>query len=159
MKDLILEAVHGREFELAMRYCGLSEGRRGDKERHQPCPFCQGKDRFNFSEKHRAFFCRRCGFGGNLIALMMAVNGISYRKALETLASETGVLLPEWKPTADRSKTLPLLWEKNRNDSRMTITSLVLVHLRFVPASTPQTKSFRRTSKRYWTKCRQCRWS
>jgi hypothetical protein len=134
MKTLILEAIAGREFELAQRYCGITEGRRGDREHHQPCPFCQGKDRFNFSEKCWAFFCRQCGFGGDLITLMMAVNAITYRKSLETLADELGIVLPE-QPKRPKCVPLGTVWEQNKNDVRMTLASLVLVHLRFVPAT------------------------
>jgi len=134
MRDLILDAVKGREFELACRYCGIAEGKRGDKEHHQPCPFCTGKDRFWFYPEHRTFHCRQCGFNGNLITLMMTTNAITYRQALETLSVETGILLPEKQKRTPRAP-LSAIWGQNRDDARMTIACLVLVHLQFVPAT------------------------
>ena len=136
MKDLILDAIKGREFELALRYCGLTEGQRGDKEHHQPCPFCTdpGKDRFRFYPAHGTFHCRQCGFDGKILKLLMATNGITERKALETLASETGILLPK-RPKRTQRSPIQTAYERNQNDARMTIAMLLLAHLRFVPGT------------------------
>jgi len=97
MRELILDFAAGNELELAGRYCGITVGKansfRGFRaEFHMPCPFCAGKDRFWYSARRKRFYCRQCRFNGNIIDLIMAVNGISYWKALETLAAEFGVI-------------------------------------------------------------------
>jgi hypothetical protein len=134
MKERILDAISGREFELAQRYCGLTPGQHRDKEHHQPCPFCNGHDRFRYDEKKKRFACRQCNFSGDLLALIMATNGIAFRKALELLATETGILLSE-----RTKRTVPCgvkaAYERNVNDDRMTIASLTLHYLRFVPGT------------------------
>lgn len=137
MRDLILDAARGNEFDIAQRYCGISPGRRGDREHHQPCPFCEGKDRFWFYAKFGTFHCRHCGFGGNIIDLLIAVNSLTYRKATELLAAEFGIIMPESQKRTRSPKisTLTADWENNRNDARMTIASLTLAYMRFVPAT------------------------
>ena len=137
MKDLILEAARGRELEFAIRYCGLTEGI--GKEHRQPCPFCKGETRFLFIAKPRncdyaLFVCRQCGRGGSILNLLIATNRITYQNALETLASEVGLTLPD-KPQKTQRESLRAVWEANRNDARMTIASLILVHCRFLPAT------------------------
>jgi len=131
MRDLILEAVKGREFELAVRYCGLSEGI--GKEHRQPCPFCEGETRFRFIAEPRncdyaLFVCRQCGRGGSILNLLIATNGITYQKAIETLAYEAGVVLPEWTPKTQRAQTRAI-WEANKGEDRMTIACLFLWYL------------------------------
>jgi len=66
---------------------------------------------------------------------MMAVCGISFRSALETLAADFGVIVPKWEKnrTSGNVGGLKTIWEQNRNDARMTMVSLVLVCCRFVP--------------------------
>ena len=138
MSQLILDACAGRELELAQRYCGLSDTIRPDKEHHQSCPVCrEGKDRFYFTDKLRKFFCRQCGFGGNIINLMMTVNDLTYRKAIELLADDLGVVLPKWKKDGRRrmADSSRMAWERNTNGERLTIAALVLTHLRFLPAT------------------------
>ena len=142
MRDLILEAARGRELEFAVRYCGVSESRHGDREHHQACPFCAGKDRFWFSPRYRMFFCRQCGYKDTIIGLLKDTNGITFQKALETLAYETGVDLPKWTPKTPRAQT-SAIWEgfrrqgtdEKRQEDRMTIAMLTLAYLRFVPAT------------------------
>ena len=137
MRDLILDATKGHEFDLAMRYCGIAPGKRGDREHSQPCPFCEGDDRFYFVARLGRFFCRRCGFGGSIIDLLIAVNSLTYWQAIELLAAEFGIILPKSQKCArsPQKSTLCVDWEKDRNDARMTIASLALAYMRFLPAT------------------------
>jgi len=129
--QIILDAAKGREFEIAVRYCGLSEGRRG-KGHNQSCPFCEGRDRFWFYPEHGTFHCRMCGFAGNIITLLRAVNGISYWQALETLADEVGVFLHKCEKRTKRVPTRAIWGDFSK---RLTLAMLVLNHLRFVPGT------------------------
>ena len=137
MRDLILDATNGREFDIAQRYCGIAPGRCGDREHHQPCPFCEGKDRFWFYPKTGTFHCRQCEFGGNIIDLLITVNRLTFRQAIEILAADLGIILPEPQKHArsPQKTTLWSDWENSRQDARMTIASLTLAYMRFVPAT------------------------
>jgi putative DNA primase/helicase len=51
-----------------------------------PCPICGGTDRFAVSLKKQAFNCRGCGGrGGDAIALVQFLDGLSFREAVEAL--------------------------------------------------------------------------
>ena len=71
---------------------------------------------------------------------MMATNALTFRDAVEILAAELGVILPDKqgkqrKSSKKQPASLYTIWEKDVNDAKMTIASLVLAHLRFVPAT------------------------
>jgi putative DNA primase/helicase len=70
------------EDELARRGIKL----RGGVDRCGPCPQCGGHDRFSINLKRQVFNCRGCGAkGGDAIALVQFVDGLSFREAIETL--------------------------------------------------------------------------
>jgi putative DNA primase/helicase len=50
--------------------------------KHQPCPFCGGKDRFRFTDKNRdgMYYCSQCGTG-NGITFLMKFHGWDFRTA------------------------------------------------------------------------------
>jgi phage/plasmid primase-like uncharacterized protein len=52
----------------------------------QPCPMCGGRDRFSVNTRRQVFNCRGCGRKGDVIALVQALNGISYLDAIAHLA-------------------------------------------------------------------------
>jgi hypothetical protein len=68
--------------------------RRGIKLRKQgaeyvgPCPQCGGDDRFAVNIVKQAFNCRGCGAKGNVIALVMHIDGVDFRYAVATLTGE-----------------------------------------------------------------------
>lgn len=69
------------------RYPGLklkksSEGFAG------PCPKCEGEDRFGINLKDNVWVCRGCGAGGDAIALVMNVEGLSFIEAVTELTGE-----------------------------------------------------------------------
>jgi putative DNA primase/helicase len=62
---------------------------RGTVERSGPCPRCGGIDRFAINTRKQLFNCRRCGKGGDVIALKMFLDGVSFSQAVETLSGKS----------------------------------------------------------------------
>lgn len=69
------------EDELARRGIKL----RGKVERAGPCPRCGGTDRFSINVKKQVFHCRGCTAGGDVIGMVMLIDGCSFPQAVETL--------------------------------------------------------------------------
>lgn len=61
---------------------------RGRNERTGPCPVCGGKDRFAINVKKGVFNCRGCNTGGDVIALVQHLDGVTFAEACAILASE-----------------------------------------------------------------------
>ena len=62
-------------------------------EYHGPCPVCGGVDRFHIwpqQGEHGSFWCRQCGKGGDAIAFLRTVDGLSYRDACTALGRDLG---------------------------------------------------------------------
>jgi DNA primase len=58
------------------------------------CPFHSEKTpSFTVSPDRQTFHCFGCGKGGDVIAFLMEIEGLSFREALENLAARTGVKL------------------------------------------------------------------
>jgi DNA primase len=56
------------------------------KERHGPCPFCGGTDRFWVNTESNWWFCRRCAIrGGDAITYIRQRDGVGYRDAMAAL--------------------------------------------------------------------------
>ncbi|EJW11719.1 virulence-associated protein E [Rhodovulum sp. PH10] len=70
------------EDELARRGIKL----RGKVERAGPCPRCGGTDRFSINTKKQVFHCRGCAAGGDVITMVMLLDGGTFPEAVETLA-------------------------------------------------------------------------
>jgi len=69
------------EDEIARRGIKL----RGGVDRCGPCPRCGGTDRFSINIKKQVFNCR--GFeGGDVIALVRHIDGVSFAEAITYLA-------------------------------------------------------------------------
>jgi len=64
-------------------------------DRCGPCPHCGGHDRFSINIRKRVFRCRGCGAKGDVIALVMFLDGCDFRTAVETL---TGERADDWEP-------------------------------------------------------------
>lgn len=54
-------------------------------ERYGPCPRCGGKDRFSINVRKQLWLCRGCDKGGNVIALVEHLDGVSFREAVTAL--------------------------------------------------------------------------
>jgi hypothetical protein len=73
----------------------------GRKERHGPCPFCGGTDRFIvFVDSDRAW-CRQCNWKGDSIQLLIDRDGLSFREAQRALGLDTYTA-----PAAKRQATI-----------------------------------------------------
>jgi DNA primase len=72
---------------LAERNIKLSPGR---IERCGPCPICGGTDRFSINFRKQVFNCRRCEAKGDVINLVMALDDVGFKMAVETLAGAAG---------------------------------------------------------------------
>jgi phage/plasmid primase-like uncharacterized protein len=59
---------------------------RGRNERTGPCPLCGGKDRFAINVKKGVFNCRGCNTGGDVIALVQHLAGVTFAEACAILA-------------------------------------------------------------------------
>lgn len=66
---------------------GAAEGCKVD-ERGVPCPNCGGRDRFSLDKQKNVFLCRASGSGGDPIALVQHVHGVSFADAVEQLTGE-----------------------------------------------------------------------
>jgi hypothetical protein len=53
-----------------------------------PCPFCGGRDRFGVNTRKQVWNCRGCDQGGDVVALVQHVEGLSFREAVERLSGE-----------------------------------------------------------------------
>ena len=70
------------EDEIARRGIKL----RGGVDRCGPCPRCGGFDRFSINVKKQVWNCRGCSTGGDVIALVQALDGVSFLDAIAYLA-------------------------------------------------------------------------
>lgn len=75
---------------------GIDGLRRTGAELVGPCPQCGGRDRFGVNVQSGVFNCRRCGRGGDGLALVEHVLGCDFKAALAFLAGEAeAVISPE----------------------------------------------------------------
>lgn len=61
--------------------------KRAGKEHTGPCPACGGKDRFSINAGKRIFNCRG-SVGGDVIGMVMHIDGLSFTQACEALTGE-----------------------------------------------------------------------
>jgi len=67
-----------------------------------PCPLCGGTDRFGVNLRSHRFLCRRCGIaGGDTVALVMAVEGLGFRAALDWLCGPAREIDPAERARRD----------------------------------------------------------
>jgi DNA primase len=76
------------------------------------CPFHKEKTpSFTVSPDKQIFYCFGCGEGGNAIAFVMKINGLTFPEAIRYLAKKTGVLLPD-RPLSRQEKEQLTLKER-----------------------------------------------
>jgi hypothetical protein len=78
------EAARAVRIETMARDRGLRLRRHGH-ELVGPCPRCGGQDRFAMHTGKQVWHCRGCNIGGNVIALVMHIDGCDARAAAGTL--------------------------------------------------------------------------
>lgn len=79
--------------------------------KHQPCPFCGGKDRARFDDKEGAgsWICAQCGAGDG-IALVMRINGWDFKTAAQRIEAIIGTVEPRpIKPPPDAGQQLEIM--------------------------------------------------
>ncbi len=95
--------------ELVGRYVSLKPSGKGLWK--GLCPFHQEKTpSFQVNEAKGLCYCFGCKNGGDIFAFLQKIEGIEFREALERLAQETGVELPQYKGrSSGRKETLQVL--------------------------------------------------
>lgn len=95
--------------ELVGRYVALKPSGKGTWK--GLCPFHQEKTpSFQVNEAKGLCYCFGCKNGGDIFAFLQKIEGIEFREALERLAQETGVELPQYKGRSSaRKETLQVL--------------------------------------------------
>lgn len=95
--------------ELVGRYVALKPSGKGVWK--GLCPFHQEKTpSFQVSEDKGLCYCFGCKNGGDIFAFLQKIEGIGFREALERLAQETGVELPQFKGrSSGRKEALQIL--------------------------------------------------
>ncbi|MCL2347655.1 MAG: DUF3987 domain-containing protein [Planctomycetaceae bacterium] len=80
----------GQTFTLMVAHGGITDGNGSDHR--QPCPFCEGTDRFRFSDDCDKCFCRKCKPTGgySIYDLVMHHQGFDFHEALELIAKAGG---------------------------------------------------------------------
>ncbi|WP_337868243.1 DNA primase [Meiothermus sp.] len=95
--------------ELVGRYVALKPSGKGTWK--GLCPFHQEKTpSFTVHEAKGLCYCFGCKNGGDIFAFLQKIEGIEFREALERLAQETGVELPQYRGrTSARKEALQVL--------------------------------------------------
>jgi len=76
------------------------------------CPFHKEKTpSFTVSPDKQIFYCFGCGEGGNALAFIMKINGLTFPEAIRYLAKKTGVALPD-RPLSRQEKEQLTLKER-----------------------------------------------
>lgn len=90
--DDVKTAARGRWPEILMAL-GVAE-HYTDTRKHQPCPYCGGKDRYRFTDHKQGggFICNHCTpDGGSGFDLLMLLFGYSFREAVQAVAGVLGM--------------------------------------------------------------------
>jgi hypothetical protein len=88
------------EDELSRRGIKLSVG---TVERCGACPVCGGTDRFSINTKKQVWNCRGCAIGGDVIALVRHLDGLSFKEAVRLL---TGHVPPQKSAHGGQGKSV-----------------------------------------------------
>ena len=84
---------------------GISGLRPAGGEMVGPCPICAGRDRFAINLRTHAFLCRKCDIkGGDQVALVQQVLGLSFVDALSFLCGEAPAQIDKYEMERRRRK-------------------------------------------------------
>ena len=71
------------------------------------CPFHKEKSpSFSVSPDKQIFHCFGCGTGGNVIHFLSKIENMNFREAIESLAEQNGIILPQDSSNIDNAKKL-----------------------------------------------------
>ena len=130
--DLIDLAKGAGIFDVAGRYTTLK--RVTAIEYVGPCPVCGGRDRFGVNGHKQVWNCRGCDQGGDVIALVQHVEGLSFHAAVERLTGERD---RGWRPQEAPRRPTPREDEGDKHALRIAVSITGgLVPLRGTPGET-----------------------
>ena len=120
---ICLSDVVGRKVQWDLR---KSNQARGDM--WAPCPFHQQKTAsFHVDDNKGFYYCFGCQAKGDAIGFIKETENVNFIEAVEILASEVGLQMPEFDPKskekADRNKILLEIMEQSVNFFRLTLNS------------------------------------
>jgi len=120
---ICLSDVVGRKVQWDLR---KSNQARGDM--WAPCPFHQEKTAsFHVDDNKGFYYCFGCQAKGDAIGFVKEAENVNFIEAVEILASEVGLQMPEFDPKskekADRNKILLEIMEQSVNFFRLTLNS------------------------------------
>ena len=120
---ICLSDVVGRKVQWDLR---KSNQARGDM--WAPCPFHQEKTAsFHVDDNKGFYYCFGCQAKGDAIGFIKEAENVNFIEAVEILASEAGLQMPEFDPKskekADRNKILLEIMEQSVNFFRLTLNS------------------------------------
>ena len=95
-------------------------------ERAGPCLICGGTDRFSLNLNKQVCNCRQCDLSGDVIALVMGVEGLSFRAAAEWLTGERAPP-PKPRPRPQECEQEPA--DKRIHDFNLKIAAHVVLEL------------------------------
>ncbi len=84
----LIHAARAKPIEHECARRGFKLKRVSSVERVGPCPICGGVDRFSINLRKGICNCRQCALKGNVIAFVMAVDGVGFHAAVELLTGE-----------------------------------------------------------------------
>jgi putative DNA primase/helicase len=115
--------------------------------KHQPCPFCGGKDRFRFTDYQGSggFICNQCG-NGNGFDFLMKLRGYDFKTAATEVDGVIGSCAPAQKrgrSEDEKRRAMQRVWDLGRPVTATDVAGRYLrgrcgvvefsSHLRFVP--------------------------
>jgi phage/plasmid primase-like uncharacterized protein len=100
--DQLSEAHAANLYDLALQY-GARLKRASITEYCGPCPICGGSDRFSVNVRKNIWNCRQCCLGGDPIAFVQHVDGVSFAEAVGRITGTGG----SWTPTPPRRPIPP----------------------------------------------------
>jgi hypothetical protein len=115
--DLLDRAKQADIHELASRYTTLK--RVTVIESAGPCPKCGGRDRFGVNRRKQLWNCRGCDQGGDVIAFVQHIEGLSFHAAVERLTCEQIERASSRRPQEDRKRPTPRHDEGDRRALRI----------------------------------------
>jgi len=120
---ICLSDVVGRKVQWDLR---KSNQARGDM--WAPCPFHQEKTAsFHVDDNKGFYYCFGCQAKGDAIGFIKETENVNFIEAVEILASEVGLQMPEFDPKskekADRNKILLEIMEQSVKFFRLTLNS------------------------------------
>lgn len=100
--------------ERVVELLGITNLQRTSGELIGPCPSCGGEDRFGVNTRKGVFLCRRCDAKGGVIDLVMLVQGLDFRGALDWMCGPKQELSPEERRERERKAEE----NRRRNEAR-----------------------------------------